>query len=166
MDVTSYQSTTFFLPATFLSLWSILYSDIVLDAVYQPGKQVEIIQGQLGWMVRMVSPTPATSESSRGTGRRDAWRHASDWGRPIRGLASRVTRTRVSEARGPMGGGDPRLGGRARRREASDGRMCGTERCTAAPLHHLTDTRCWPTDACLKGSLNSQRFNKYGALCQ
>ena len=71
-----------------------------------------------------------------------------------------------SEARGPMGGGDPRLGGGARRRDARIGGTCGTERGTrvcTSPLHHLTDIRCLPTVASLNGSLNSQRFNKYGS---
>ena len=74
---------------------------------------------------------------------------------------------RDSEARGPMGGGDPRLGGGARRRETSVGGTCGTERGTrvcTSPLHHLTDIRCWATVASLNGSLNSQRFNKNGSL--
>ena len=71
-----------------------------------------------------------------------------------------------SEARGPMGDGDPRLGGGARRRDARIGGTCGTERGTrvcTSPLHHLTDIRCLPTVASLNGSLNSQRFNKYGS---
>ena len=71
-----------------------------------------------------------------------------------------------SEARDPIGGGDPRLGGGARRRDARIGGTCGTERGTrvcTSPLHHLTDIRCLPTVASLNGSLNSQRFNKYGS---
>ena len=71
-----------------------------------------------------------------------------------------------SEARGPMGDGDPRLGGGARRRDARIGGTCGTERGTrmcTAPLYHLTAVRCWPTVVSLNGSLNPQRFNKYGS---
>ena len=79
---------------------------------------------------------------------------------------------RDSEARDPMGGGNPRLGGGARRRDATrrrDGGTCGTEcgtRVCTSPLHHLTDIRCQPTDVSLNVSLNSQRFNTYGALRQ
>ena len=82
----------------------ILYSDIVLDAVYQPGKQVENLllrstrdHGQDG------QSDTGDAESSRGTGRRDAWRHASDASdsEPGTGVA------RGSEARDPMEGGDP-----------------------------------------------------------
>ena len=65
-----------------------------------------------------------------------------------------------------MEDGDPRLGGGARRRDARIGGTCGTGRGTrvcTSPLHHLTDIRCLPTVASLNGSLNSQRFNKYGS---
>ena len=76
-------------------------------------------------------PTSATSESERQLGRRDTWRHASDWGRPPRGGVARD-----SEARGPMGPrGYPSLGGGAWtpwRARIGDGGMCGSGLCSGA----------------------------------
>ncbi len=41
------------------------------------------VQAWPGGMVRMVSPTSATSELERRLGQLDTWRHASDWDRPL-----------------------------------------------------------------------------------
>ncbi len=70
-------------------------------------------------MVRMGSKTVETSESERRMGRRDTWRHASNWGRPNRGPASRVTQGPVTRWEEKIQDSEAELGDS----ETGDGRV-------------------------------------------